>query len=553
MAIRALLLRKNLNAAKEQMAQLDAAAADIQRREAELEADIADANTDEERAAVEEAVTAIENDTAANETARQELQRTIDGIETELAQIEASAPKKPTEEPAKERKEVKFMSRTRFCEMTNEQRSIFVAQENVHQFLERVRNLGAQNRSVSGAELLIPTEVMPLLRREVERESKLMKYVRVVHVSGHARQPVQGSIPEAVWTEACGAINELQIGFAALEMDGYKVASYAAICNSALKDADPELLDAVLFAIGASIGKGVDKAIIFGTGIHMPTGIATRLAQTSQPADWPSGAPAWEDLHTSNILSLNIGAETGVAFFSALLGALGVAKPTYSTDGLFWVMNRKTHMAIMAKALAFNSAGAVVAGMSNQMPVIGGEIVEMEADELADNDIIGGFGFNYVLAEREGTTISQSEHVLFIQDHTVVKGVARYDGEPADGAAFVAVNFNNGTATTARTFAYDYANNGLNALGLVAANGTASGDTVVTVSNMLDSSNNTLKYKAKASANDIVAGQIVTGYTALTSGTTQITAAAGIPIAVVELDGDGRVVSAGTVVSVPKT
>ena len=48
-------------------------------------------------------------------------------------------------------------------------------------------------------------------------------------------------------------------------------------------------------------------------------------------------------------------------------------------------------------------------------------------------------------------------------------------------------------------------------------------------------------------------GDALTGtWTDLTSGTTQITAAAGKKITVVELDGNNRVVSSGTVVSVPK-
>ena len=38
-------------------------------------------------------------------------------------------------------------------------------------------------------------------------------------------------------------------------------------------------------------------------------------------------------------------------------------------------MNRKTHMDILARALAFNASGALVAGMQNTMPVIGGPIV----------------------------------------------------------------------------------------------------------------------------------------------------------------------------------
>ena len=65
-------------------------------------------------------------------------------------------------------------------------------------------------------------------------------------------------------------------------------------------------------------------------------------------------------------------------------------------------MNRATHTKLMTKALAFDAAAALVAGVHNQMPIIGGDIVELEM--LAANEIVGGYGSAYLLAEsrREG-------------------------------------------------------------------------------------------------------------------------------------------------------
>ena len=62
----------------------------------------------------------------------------------------------------------------------------------------------------------------------------------------------------------------------------------------------------------------------------------------------------------------------------------------------------------------------------------------------------------------------------------------------------------------------------------------------------------TLKYKASQLPAGINVGDQVTGFSDLTSGTTAITAAAGTPITVVELDSSGRVVSLGYVTSVPQ-
>ena len=91
----------------------------------------------------------------------------------------------------------------------------------------------------------------------------------------------------------------------------------------------------------------------------------------------------------------------------------------------------------------------------------------------------------------------------------------------------------------------------MNDLTIVAAIGTAAGDTVLTVSGTIAQSEPVLKYKLGTPAVEV--GGTATGFTALTSGTTQITAAAGKKITVVELDANNRIVSAGVVVSVPKT
>lgn len=552
MALKALMLRKKITDAKANLEKLREKDADFQKREAELEQSIAEAQTDEERAVCDEEVDKFDADKEAHEAEKTALEEEVRNLENELDELEKEAPKAETKTERMENKPMEVRN-IRFAEMTMEQRTALVERDDVKEFLERARTLGAQKRSVTGADLLIPEVLIGLIRHEVAQNSRLLRFVRVVNVSGIARQNIAGAIPEAVWTEMCGNINELNISFNQIEVDGYKVGGYIAICNATLEDSDLNLANEIVTMIGAAIAKALDKAILFGTGVKMPLGIVTRLAQTSQPETWGTNAPTWTDLHTSNIIKINIDNTSDAAFFSALIEKLAVAKPYYNAEGLFWVMNRKTHLHIMAKALEVNSAGAIVAN-TNGFPIIGGTIVEFEDDEIADNEIIGGFGGNYLMAQRAGVTFAQSDEVRFLQDETVFKGTARYDGTPVAGEAFVILNFNNVDPTTTKTFPVDYANADMNVLGVTAAAGTASGDTVLTVTGTIAQSDAVLKYAAKKTVAGINVGDKVgAGWADLTSGTTQVTAAAGVSIAVVELDGNGRVVSAGEVKSVPKT
>lgn len=557
MALKALMLKRKIELAQKALAELREKDAEFATREAELEASIAEVETDEERAAVDEAVAAFEADKAAHDEAAGKLEEELRGLETELSEIEEKQDV-PVPDPApdnnndEERKvEIAMSTRTRFSDMTMEQRSAFCKREDVANWLNAVRAMKGQQRSITNGDLTIPEAVLPLLYAEVEKTSQLIKYVNRKPVTGTARQPIMGAIPEAVWTEMCASINELDLGFNAVEVDGYKVAGFIKVCNALLDDSDVNLASEIITALGAAIGKALDKAILFGTGVKMPLGIATRLAQTSEPAGYPAKAPEWTDLHTSNVLTLNLSSTSGTAFFEAIILAAAAAKKNgISTDGLFWAMNRKTHLTIMAKALAFDAAAALTAGVTNTMPIIGGQIEEIDTIEMQDNEIIGGFGGAYLLAQRQGATFASSDQQFFTDDMTVFKGVARYDGQPVFANSFVVINFNNTSPTTTASFADDYANTDLGTLTVTAAQGGTSGKTVLTVTGT-EVSGTTLKYKIGDI--DLTEGQkLGTGWTSLTSGSTNIEAAAGTVITVAELDGNSRVIKRGDVISVPK-
>ena len=551
MALKVLMLRKKLDDAQKAMLSIRAAADELAKRESELAADIEAAQTDEEKAAVEAAVEAFETDKAANTEREAALAAEISSIESEISQLEEKQNRsaEPGSEP--ERKVDFTMSEMRFAAMSYEQRKAFVGREEVKNFLAQIRAMKNQERGVSNGSLLIPEVMLPLVYSEIKENSQLLPYVNETEVSGTARQNIMGAIPVAVWTEACGKLNELDLGFSDVEVDGFKVGGYIKVCNALLEDNDVHLASEIIKMLGASIAVALDKAMVFGKGVKMPLGIAVRLAQTVQPDNYPATAPAWTDLHTTNIITLNIGSSSGVEFFSSLIGALGVAKKKgVAGDGkLFWVMSRKTKIAILAKALAFNSAAALKAGIDDEMPVIGGKIIEMEDPELQDYEIIGGYGAGYLLGRRQGASFGTSDQQFYTDDQTVFKGTARYDGKPVYGENFVIVNFGNVSPETDQAFETDYANTDLGVLGVTAAAGTASGDTVLTVTGK-EASGTTLKYKI--GSYNLNTGDTVKGWTALTSGTTQITCTAGKTITVAELDGSGRVIKAGSAIAVPK-
>ena len=457
--LKVIMLRKKLSEVTNKLTEAREKAKELATREKELEAAIEEAQTDEEKEAVSQEVEQYEKDKEENDESVRTLEKEVSDTESELAELES---KQRQAEPAPEARmrgvETVKTTRKKFFGMTVQERDAFFAREEVHTFLERVRTLytnGVQNRAITGAELTIPNVMLELLRENIEEYSKLYKHVRVQSVPGKARQPIQGTIPEAIWTEMNGSINELSMLFNNVEVDGYKVSGYMAIDNATLNDSDINLAEAIITALGQSIGLALDKAILYGTGKKMPTGVVTRLAQAAKPETYPDTAREWKNLSSSNIVSI-AAAKKGVDLFKEIVIASGNAKGKYSTGNRFWAMNETTKTKLVAEALSFNAAGAIATGMGDTMPIVGGAIETL--DFIPDNVIVGGYGDLYLLAEREGAQITQSEHVKFLEDQTVYKGLARYDGLPVIAEGFVAIGILGTTPTADMTFAEDTAN-----------------------------------------------------------------------------------------------
>lgn len=456
--LKALLLRNKIDSKKSELAELRTAAVELEKREKELESDINEAKTEEEKAVVEKAVNQFEQDKAENEKSISELETEIADMEKELDAVEQKQQTPQTEGDSGDeirKGKVKMEARAKFFGMNVQERDSFFANDAVKSWLERVREMGKNQRSITGAELLIPEVALDLIKETTLKYSKLYKHVNVKSVPGKARQNVMGAIPEAIWTEMCSTLNELNLTFNNVEVDGYKVGGFIAICNAVLEDSDIALATEIISALGQAIGYALDKAILYGTGTKMPLGIVTRLTQAAKPSGYSTTARAWANLTTSNVLAIS--GKTDAALFKELVIASGNAKADYSHGEMFWAMNEKTFTKLVANALTINAAGAIVTGQSGTMPVIGGAIEKLSF--IPDDVIIGGYGDLYLLAERAGTAISQSEHARFIEDQTVFKGTARYDGLPVIAEGFVAIGIG-GTKPTANavTFAEDTAN-----------------------------------------------------------------------------------------------
>nr|DAL38794.1 MAG TPA_asm: major capsid protein [Caudoviricetes sp.] len=470
MALKAIMIAKKLEMKRAAFDELVAKDAEFETRSAEIEKAIGEAKTEDEQKAVEEALEKYTEEEAAHNEEKEKLSAEIKGLEKDLEDAEKDQPEPKGEpEPKKKDERNDFTMNTinirslpmnvrAFDALPKEQRDAIVAQPDVQTFFAELRNASRSKRDVTGGELTIPVVFLDLIAENMYRYSKLMRRIRIRNVNGEARQTIAGTVPEAVWTEMCGAINELTFGFNQITLDGFKVAGYVPVCNSLLEDNDVNLASWIVEMLSEAIGLAKDKAILYGKGAgqKMPLGIVTRLAQESKPSDYPANAPAWVDLHTSNVITIPTDS-TGEAFWAALAVAAGNTFTRYSRGERFWAMNSKTLATLQSKAILATALGRYVTFDGMTMPIIGGDVEILEF--IPDGDIVGGYGNLYLWAQRSGMTIEASREVQFIQDNTVFRGKERADGMPVIPGAFVAININGASVTTSMVFAADTANN----------------------------------------------------------------------------------------------
>lgn len=453
MALKALMLRKKIDDAKKALNLLREKDAEFATRKAQIAASIEEAETEEERKAVEEAVEAFDAEEKDHDEAKANLEREIGDLEADLEKEEAEQDTTP--EPS-ERKGEKGMVRE-FEGMNTREAKIaqIVKRENVQAYLGEVRAAIKEKRALTNVGLTVPQEFIGFIRENIMDYSKMYKHVNVVQLSGDGKAVVMGTIPEAVWTECCANINELSIGFNDITLGCYMVAGFYAVCNATLEDSDIDLAAELIRAIGAGIGLALDKAILYGTGNGMPLGIAPRIGQTQRPANYPATARDWVNLSASNAITIPASA-TGKDLFKAIIVAAGAAKGRYSRGVKVWAMNEETYTKIVSEAVSVDASGAIVAGVNGVMPGVGGAIEVL--DFIPTNNIAFGFFDLYLLGERAGQKFMESEHYRFLQSQTVFKGTARYDGQPAIAEAFVLIGIGGTAPSTSVTFPTDTAN-----------------------------------------------------------------------------------------------
>ncbi len=277
MALKALMLRKRLNDAKNALEELRSQNESFVTREAELEASISEVNTDEERDAVSAAIDEFEAERKDHEEKKADLERQVADLEAELQEEEkehepAEDPV-PEDKPEEERKEIKTMD-------------VRSTKEYLHAYAEMIRNSLRNNTPYDETkcrELLTrddePTET-PLLTENVSgsvpvptyvedriqtawAKNGIMDLVTKTYIKGNVKIGFEYSATGATkHTEGGAAITEEELVLGAVSLVASNYKKFLRVSDEALDLRDEAFLDYLYDEIAYQIAKAVSDDLI---------------------------------------------------------------------------------------------------------------------------------------------------------------------------------------------------------------------------------------------------------------------------------------------------
>lgn len=414
MALKQLILNKKITERNAQITKLRANEDKLKDEEKELESALDEAKTDEDVKIVEESADDLEKKIKENADEMAKLEKEKAELETELAEIEDEQPKTDDEKEDKKDGEQRKMAKqlnTRNAGVMTIRESLQI--EEVRSFYQNLANARTEKRSLTGAEKVVPLEVIDRIESKLGDYSTLLQEVTIEKIGGTSRAVIAGDIPTAIWFEiGKKALDELDDALEGVEFDGFGLGGYVAVPNIIIENSLINLASHIEDRLAKSIAKALDSAILNGTGTKQPTGVI-------------KSAPAGNKVTSDGTIT-------------DLIAKLATVDTDGTGNEVIAVMNRATYYSkIVPKTLAVAANGVLTGSYALPFRVV-------LSAYAADNQVIFGDFKQFLLAQRSEIRVESSTEVQFTSDNTVFKGVGFYDGKATKAKAFAVVTIAEG-------------------------------------------------------------------------------------------------------------
>lgn len=415
--LKQLKLRAELKQRQAELDKINFQKAGFKTRQAELEASLEEAKTDEDTKLVEDSIDTLDKEVtdADVDTKISNLTSEITRIENEITELEKKSNPETPKIPEKS-KEERGINMNKYQVRELLKTGEYYERAEVKEFYEKFKNL----RAVTGEGLTIPDVVVNRILDILGDYSTLYPLVDKIKVKGTTRILIDTDTTAATWLEQKGALQNGDAGtITNVDFDGFKVGKVTFVDNCMLEDSIINLDDYVSKKLARSIALALDLSILNGTGTtgKQPEGIIPALA-------------------TKHSVTVTDPA-----------GVVDIVKPIALIDDgedsmgeIVAVMKRTTYYnRLLGYSVQTNANGNVVGKLPNlSSPDILGLRVVFNKN-MADDKILFGDFNKYTLVERESITVDKSEHVKFSEDQMGFRGKGRFDGKPTNKNAFALV------------------------------------------------------------------------------------------------------------------
>ncbi|WP_039657580.1 phage major capsid protein [Clostridium tyrobutyricum] len=427
MAVRQLLLTKKVNEKRTKLNNIIELEKGFNKRAKELSLATEESKTDEEVSTVEEEADKLDADKKYVDENKSKLESEIADLEGELQELNIKEPKNDTGSQSASRSKIDTTNIRGGLRMrgnkyeTREQMLERLNREEVRKFYTGIADVVNEKRTVSGTDTIIPEAVINMIQVRLGDYSALYNEVYVQPLTGTARIIMDGAIPEGIWTEMTDSVQELSTAFSDTELDGYKVGGFIPVANSILEDNMINLANFIETRLSMAIAKALDKAILTGiTEGKQPTGIITALGETG--------------LETHNVNS-----DGTLKDIVSHMDLIDDGEDGAPISEVIAVMKRSFYYSRIAPQTFLATSDGKYVIQTAQSPRLPDGTRIVFSQYMPDNTIILGDFKKYLLGERKGVQLAVSDQVRFVEDQTVFKGTARYDGKPIYPNYFVKI------------------------------------------------------------------------------------------------------------------
>jgi len=271
MALRTLMLRKRIDEANKALENLRNKDAEFEKREAELEAAIEEADSDEEKDTCESAVSEFEEEKAAHEENRASLMSKLTELEAELAEEERKANIDSDEE-----REVEPMPENRENNMEMERRAL-------NDYVRGMETRADYNMTQGNNGAVVPTTIAQEIITKVKEICPIYELAHKYNVKGKLEIPYypysDAHVIAAAYKDEMAELEAASGDFGAIELTGFELGALAKISRKLINNTDVDIVPFITDQLAEAFRAKFEAELINGTS-NKVTGVLAGVTQT---------------------------------------------------------------------------------------------------------------------------------------------------------------------------------------------------------------------------------------------------------------------------------